>query len=361
LTQQLIQKATNDETATTTNDTSESQISIEIRMLKNQIRTKDDEKDKLVSKYKTLQEENVDLKTKLINLKTTMSTTQTTSSTNSSNNNTNTLNYTQITTNNYNNNLKDNEIERLKRVINELVKSNEEKEKKIDDLTKQVNRFKRIQELVLHAQNQNGSIKMNKSDFDFNDTNSDNNSIPSINGDDEQQQQQQQQHQSLVQQSSKYNNQPTKNILINSATKSASLMETSAPIKIIAPPHVQNNDKLSNSLVIASSVNQACNLISSCSLSSSLSSSSSTSSSASSPSPLQNSNLNANNLTAPLATISELISYNSLNLNSPNNSVYNVNKTNNYNTLPSNYFLISSFFHTDLFKLKRNYIFFTLF
>jgi hypothetical protein len=341
LTQQLIQKATNDETTTTatTNDTSESQISIEIRMLKNQIRTKDDEKDKLVYKYKTLQEENVDLKTKLINLKTTMSTTQTTSNTSSSNNNTNTLNYTQITTNNYNNNLKDNEIERLKRVINELVKSNEEKEKKIDDLTKQVNRFKRIQELVLHAQNQNGSIKMNKSDFDFNDTNSDNNSIPSINGDDEQQQ-----HQSSVQQSSKYNNQPTKNILINSATKSASLMETSAPIKIIAPPHVQNNDKLSNSLVIASSVNQACNLISSCSLSSSLSSSSSTSSSASSPSPLQNSNLNANNLTAPLATISELISYNSLNLNSPNNSVYNVNKTNNYNTLPSKYFLISSFF-----------------
>ena len=179
---------------------------------------------------------------------------------------------------------------------------------------------------------------MNKSDFDFNDTNSDNNSIPSINGDDEQQQQQQ--HQSSVQQSSKYNNQPTKNILINSATKSASLMETSAPIKIIAPPHVQNNDK-----------------ISSCSLSSSLSSSSSTSSSASSPSPLQNSNLNANNLTAPLATISELISYNSLNLNSPNNSVYNVNKTNNYNTLPSNYFLISSFLCTDFLNLKWNYIF----
>lgn len=75
----------------------------------------------------------------------------------------NTLNYTSITNNN--NNFghqkceKDYEIDRLKRIVDELAKSNDEKEKKIDDLNKQVQRFKRIQDLVLTAQN--GKSKCN--------------------------------------------------------------------------------------------------------------------------------------------------------------------------------------------------------
>ena len=73
----------------------------------------------------------------------------------------NTLNYTSITNNN--NNFgpqkceKDCEIDRLKRMIEDLTKSNDEREKKIYDLNKQVQRFKRIQDLVLTAQN--GSVR----------------------------------------------------------------------------------------------------------------------------------------------------------------------------------------------------------
>ncbi len=83
------------------------------------------------------------MKTKLFNLKSSISA--------------NTLNYTSITNNNNHfDHLKcekDCEIVRLKRLVEDLSKSNEEKEKKIDELNKQVLRFKRIQGLVLTAQN----------------------------------------------------------------------------------------------------------------------------------------------------------------------------------------------------------------
>jgi predicted RNase H-like nuclease (RuvC/YqgF family) len=76
-----------------------------------------------------------------------------------------TLNYTSITNNN--NNFgpqkceKDCEIDRLKQMIEDLAKSNDEREKKIYDLNKQVQRFKRIQDLVLTAQNGSGRSKCN--------------------------------------------------------------------------------------------------------------------------------------------------------------------------------------------------------
>jgi hypothetical protein len=52
----------------------------------------------------------------------------------------------------------------LKRLVDDLIKSNEDKEKKLDELAKQVIRFKRIQEIVLTAQTTTGSsIFKNKS------------------------------------------------------------------------------------------------------------------------------------------------------------------------------------------------------
>lgn len=245
-------------------------------MLQKQLRSKDDEKEKLFSKFKTLQDENIDLKTKLFNLKQSITST----------------NYQ--TYDNVHKSVKDSEIERLKHIIEELIKSNDDKEKKIDDLNKQVNRFKRIQDLVLTAQN---TTKTKEFDDSTSETNSQND----------------------------------KNI----SSKTASLMDQ--PTK--------NNDKMTNSLVIASSINQACSLISSCSLSSSLSSSSSSSSSTSSASSSQ-SNTNTTNLQAPLATISELISYNSLNTNSPNSV-----KLDHYNTLPSKRELETNYRNSSLSKL----------
>lgn len=50
-----------------------------------------------------------------------------------------------------------NEVDRLRITINELSKLNEEKDRKVDELTKQVIRFKRIQEIVLSAQSGNYS------------------------------------------------------------------------------------------------------------------------------------------------------------------------------------------------------------
>lgn len=278
-------------------------------MLKNQLRTKDDEKEKLFSKFKQLQEENIDLKTKLFNLKTSIQTTATTSASTSSHKCD-----------------KDCEIERLKQIIENLLKANDDKDKRIDDLNKQVQRFKRIQDLVFTAQS-NGTLKT-KVDLDLNlDTTSDTNSLPSVNHDE---------------QRVNFNQ---KSILINSATKSASVMETTNKqiISTNVNHQIETSNKTNNSLVIASNVNQACNLISSCSLSSSLSSSSSTSSSSSSsasssPSLLAQSNVN--NLTAPLATISELINY-SVNTNSPN--LESKQKLDHYNTLPSIFFLLAIF------------------
>ena len=58
------------------------------------------------------------------------------------------------------------ENERLKRLVDDLIKSNEEKDKKLDELAKQVIRFKRIQEIVLTAQtSMSSSIFKNKSIF----------------------------------------------------------------------------------------------------------------------------------------------------------------------------------------------------
>lgn len=50
-----------------------------------------------------------------------------------------------------------NEADRLRITVNELSKLNEEKDRKVDELTKQVIRFKRIQEIVLSAQSGNYS------------------------------------------------------------------------------------------------------------------------------------------------------------------------------------------------------------
>jgi hypothetical protein len=59
------------------------------------------------------------------------------------------------------------EIDKYKSIISDLIKSNEEKERKCDELTKQVIRFKRIQEIVLTAQtNVNNNMK-NKSNSIF--------------------------------------------------------------------------------------------------------------------------------------------------------------------------------------------------
>ena len=58
------------------------------------------------------------------------------------------------------------EIDKYKSIISDLMKTNEEKEKKCDELTKQVIRFKRIQEIVLTAQtnvNNSNQIIKNKS------------------------------------------------------------------------------------------------------------------------------------------------------------------------------------------------------
>jgi len=56
------------------------------------------------------------------------------------------------------------ENERLKRLVDDLIKSNEEKDKKLDELAKQVIRFKRIQDIVLTAQTSvSSSIFKNKS------------------------------------------------------------------------------------------------------------------------------------------------------------------------------------------------------
>ena len=46
-----------------------------------------------------------------------------------------------------------NQLDSLTKQVNELIKSNEEKDKKCDELTKQVLRFKRIQDIVLTASN----------------------------------------------------------------------------------------------------------------------------------------------------------------------------------------------------------------
>lgn len=133
-------------------------------------------------------------------------------------------------------------------------------------------------------------------DLDF-DTNSDSNSIPSINGDD------------LVNQ-----------IL---STKTSTKPNTK---QVTSPKQFQNS--MSNSMVLASNINQACSLISSCSLSSSLSSSSTASSNSSASSTPNNSN--NSNLVAPLATISEL------NNTSCSNDTYRKSQNmEHYNTLPS--------------------------
>ena len=87
---------------------------------------------------------------------------------------------------------------------------------------------------------------------------------------------------------------------------------------------------MSNPMVLASNINQACSLISSCSLSSSLSSSSTASSNSSTSSTPNNNNTNNNNLVAPLATISEL------NNTSCSNDTYRKSQNmEHYNTLPS--------------------------
>ena len=110
-------------------------------MLRNQMQRAENEKDKLLQKYKELQEENCDLRSKVIGLKN--------------------LSYCAK-----NGGLvaesrsdaqqllgeKDVEIGRLTRIVEELVRANEEKERRLDELTRQVQRFKRVQEIVLSAQ-----------------------------------------------------------------------------------------------------------------------------------------------------------------------------------------------------------------
>lgn len=81
-------------------------------MLRNQMRAVESEKEQLVSKFKELQEENVELKSKVMALK-------------------NSSGYTASMKPSMTQSLgdKDFEIERLKQIIEELIKSNEEKVK----------------------------------------------------------------------------------------------------------------------------------------------------------------------------------------------------------------------------------------
>lgn len=107
---------------------------------------------------------------------------------------------TQLNDLNSKNNVnKDNETQHLKRLVEELVKSNEEKDKKLDELTKQVIRFKRIQEIVLSAQvggNQSLNSKTrNINDFDFD---LDNNNVGNKINDSNDSQQQQISNQKLI-------------------------------------------------------------------------------------------------------------------------------------------------------------------
>lgn len=125
-------------------------------MLRNQVRQAESEKDKLIAKFKELQEENSDLKTKLLNLKSSISFSEV-NSVYESKTVSESKSADQLLTE------KDYEIQRLNQIIAELVKSNEEKEKRCDDLTKQVLRFKRIQDIVLNAQTNSGF--KNKSNF----------------------------------------------------------------------------------------------------------------------------------------------------------------------------------------------------
>ncbi len=113
-------------------------------MLKSQMRSIEAEKDNLYSKLKSLQEENMELKGKLINLKNLQY---------SSSSSTVSNGFTSLPPMSSQGLAeKDYEIERLKRIIEDLIKSNEEKDKRCDELAKQVIRFKRIQEIVLSAQ-----------------------------------------------------------------------------------------------------------------------------------------------------------------------------------------------------------------
>ena len=57
----------------------------------------------------------------------------------------------------------------MKKITNELTRLNEEKDRKIDELTKQVLRFKRIQEIVLSAQG-TSNLSMSKHQNILNDS-----------------------------------------------------------------------------------------------------------------------------------------------------------------------------------------------
>lgn len=112
-------------------------------MLRNQMQQSENEKNKLLQKYKELQDENCDLRSKVIGLK------NLSYSANNSGMMSEARSDAQLAED------KDFEIGRLNRIIEELVKANEEKDKRVDELTRQVHRFKRIQEIVLSAQNTN--------------------------------------------------------------------------------------------------------------------------------------------------------------------------------------------------------------
>ena len=130
----------------------------EIKALNNRVFTLENEAGIYVSKLKMLEEENVNLKTQLLSFKAYGS--------NNLMNGANGANGDDSHQMIENTNLKINslkEIDKYKGIISDLIKSNEEKDRKCDELTKQVIRFKRIQEIVLSAQTNVNNQMKNKS------------------------------------------------------------------------------------------------------------------------------------------------------------------------------------------------------
>ena len=121
----------------------------EIKQLNAKIYTLETEANVCASKLKQLEEENISLKTQLLSLNAYGTTCDGESQQMIEN------------TNLKINSLK--EIDKYKGIISDLIKSNEEKERKCDELTKQVIRFKRIQEIVLSAQTNMSNQMKNKS------------------------------------------------------------------------------------------------------------------------------------------------------------------------------------------------------
>ncbi|RNA19782.1 hypothetical protein BpHYR1_050435, partial [Brachionus plicatilis] len=96
----------------------------EVKYLRSKVRQHELEHESLIKKINELEEENASLKTRLAEGET------------------------------------NEEVERLRKMVNELGRLNEDKDRKVDELTRQVIRFKRIQEIVLSAQSANSTSNL---------------------------------------------------------------------------------------------------------------------------------------------------------------------------------------------------------